>query len=373
MKDPSAKKEAYEQLFEIIRPRPETSGWVLWALVGFVLGFVALLWVGTVVLRRRDERHIRRAFEKLSQERGLTDAEGAVLFQMAQAVKLENPLMAFSSVSAFENGMDRVLETVPAGDGDRRAELVGLFQSLRQKLRFDALPPQWALRHSRQIPIGTRMLVGFKRGEQARFCSCVVVENDALAMLVAPLVKADEAALRQVADEETLYIRFWMQGDTEYKFRSRLLPATDAGRETLLLDHAKDLVRLQRRDFFRLPVNIPLRFFDLPDEEAAERSPADIDIDGEASPRMEGALVNLSAGGGALHASVGLASDDLLVIDPMFRGDFSLGGVVCKVIRSKQEEGDAFTHYLEFVNVGGALQDRLVQKLYQRQLSLAQS
>ena len=43
------------------------------------------------------------------------------------------------------------------------------------------------------------------------------------------------------------------------------------------------------------------------------------------------------------------------------------------MIRSKQEEDGAFTHYLEFVNVGGALQDRLVQKLYQRQLALVQN
>lgn len=359
--------EEYQDILDALRLRSETAGWLLWAVLGFLAIFVGLLWGGAVVMRRRERRHVMRGFNKLAEERGLTGEETALLLRMAREARLENLLMAFSSVSAFERGIDRLL---PPEDGPERDAMVSRLQGLRTKLRFDHLPPKWALRHSRQIPLDIRILVGFKRNGRTRFCTCVVVENNAVALKVAPLVREDEEALEGVEIGERLYIRFWMERDAEYKFRSCLLPETGTSRGTLVLEHTERLERLQRRDFFRLPVHIALRFYALPDAELARLPPGEIRVEGE--PRLAGTLVDLSAGGAAVQAEEGLAPGEQVVIDPLYEGDFSLAGLVCETIKSVENRADGFTNILEFVNAGDALQDRLVRELYRRQLALAQ-
>ena len=292
---------------------------------------------------------------------------------MASLLGRANPLFVFASIAAFEKGVDLLLSGVPEGDAAARQEMAELLQSLRQKLGFDAVPEEWALRHSRQIPVGTRLMVGFKRGDQTRFCSCVVVETDPLGITAAPMLRTDEEALAQVASGQRLYVRFWHQGDTEYKFRSKLVPDADSEPGSVRLAHADELVRLQRRDFFRLAVRIPLPLYALPDEEAATRLPGDIEIEEGVSPRLEGVVVNLSAGGAAFRAGEGLNTGEMVVADPLHKGFFPLAGITCKAIGSRATEGEGVTSYVEFLNASSAMQDRLVQKLYQRQLARAQS
>ncbi|MDP6775737.1 MAG: PilZ domain-containing protein [Candidatus Latescibacteria bacterium] len=371
-RDP-ASKEAYERLFDIIRPRSETSGWELGALFGLIVLVVGLIWGGSRIRRRREEARTRQAFRLLAQERSLDPEEQALLHRMASSLGKANPLFVFASIAAFEKGVDLLVSEAAQGDAVALRDTADRLQSLRQKLGFDTIPDKWALRHSRQIPVGTRLMVGFKQEDQTRFCSCVVVETDPLAITVAPMLRGDEEALVQVPVGQRLYVRFWLQGDTEYKFRSELLPSEDSEPGSLRLAHAVEMVRLQRRDFFRLPVRIPMVFYALKDEEAARRLPADIQVGEDVQPRLEGVLVNLSAGGAAFRAEGGLDPEERVVMDPLYKGLFPLAGIVCKAIGSRAAGGGEVTSYVEYLNVSSAMQDRLVQKLYQRQLARAQS
>ena len=370
-RDP-ASKEAYESLFDVIRPRSETSLWELWTLVVLTLVVVGLIWGGAWARRRREEARTRQAFRLLAAERGLVPEEQELLYRMARGLGKANPLFVFASIAAFEKGVDLLLSGIREDDATARQGMVDLLQSLRQKLGFDTLPEEWALRHSRQIPVGTRLMVGFKREGQTRFCSCVVVETDPLAVTAAPMLRADEEALDQVPAGQRLYVRFWLLGDTEYKFRSELLPRADSEPGSVRLAHADEMVRPQRRDFFRLAVRIPLVLYALPDEETATRLPGDIEIGEGVSPRLEGVVVNMSAGGAAFRAREGLDTEERVVMDPLHKGLFPLAGIVCKAIAAQETDGGGVTSYLEFVNVSSAMEDRLVQKLYQRQLTRAQ-
>ena len=371
-RDP-ASKEAYESLFDVIRPRSETSLWELWTLVVLTLVVVGLIWGGAWARRRREEARTRQAFRLLAAERGLVPEEQELLYRMARGLGKANPLFVFASIAAFEKGVDLLLSGIREDDATARQGMVDLLQSLRQKLGFDTLPEEWALRHSRQIPVGTRLMVGFKREDQTRFCSCVVLETDPLGITAAPMLRADEEALGQVVPGQRLYARFWHQGDTEYKFRSELLTNTDSEPGSVRLAHADELVRLQRRDFFRLAVRIPLTLYALPQVEAATRLPGDIEIGEGVHPRLAGEVVNLSAGGAAFRAGEGLNTEEMVVVDPLYKGFFPLAGIVCKAIGTRVTEGEGTTSFVEFVNVSSALEDQLVQKLYQRQLARAQS
>ena len=371
MQADASKEEAYKQLFDVIRPRSEYPLWMILTFVGFIVLIVVLLWRGRVVLRRREAQFIRRIFENLAQEKGLDEEDERLLWRMAGEARLLDPLLIFSSISAFEGAEDRELSRLSEEDDAGREELTDRLQALKRKLRLDRLPLGWALRHTREIPVGQRIRVGFKRDETTRFCSCTVVEIDANGIRVAPIVKADRDALKEVAPEETLYVRFWRRDDTEYKFRTHILLEGEQEDEMLLLAHTGDLERVQRRDFFRLPVHIPMTLYVIPDVETASLSPGDLRVKGLATIRLKGVLTNLSAGGIALRSETAVEEGELLMVDPEVRTPFSLEGIACRTIRSKHEPGEDYVHHFEFINVNDTLRDRLVGQIDREQIDLA--
>lgn len=371
MQTDASREEAYKQFFDVIRPRSEYPLWMILAFAGFIVLIVVLLWRGRVVLRRREEQFIRRIFQNLAQEKGLDEEDERLLWRMAREVRLLDPLLVFSSISAFEGAEGRELSRLSEGDDAGREELTDRLQTLKRKLRLDRLPLGWALRHTRDIPVGQRIRVGFKRDETTRFCSCTVVEVDASGMTVAPIVKADRDALKEVTPEETLYVRFWRRDDTEYKFRTRILPEDEQEDEMLLLAHAEDLERVQRRDFFRLPVHIPVALYAIPDVETASLSPGELRVKGLVTIRLKGMLTNLSAGGIALRSKTAVEEGALLMVDPEVRTPFSLEGIACRTIRSEQEPGKGYVHHFDFINVNETLRDRLVGQIDREQIRMA--
>lgn len=365
--DPGS-KEAYRNIFDAIRPQPGVSGPSLWFLLGFLL-FLALLIGGTAYTRYRRRRlKLEKAFHELSTEKSLTSVEERELYAMACGVTPDQPLAILSSLAAFERGVEDRVPTTATSPAS--SELLSLLQSLRRKLGFERLPSSWALRHTRQIPPETRLMVGFKRDDEARFCTCVVEENHASGIRVAPLLRTDQEALTQVKSGERLYVRFWRMRDTEYKFRTQLLAGSPEVRDTLLLAHSDDLERVQQRDFFRLRVNLPIALYDLPDPDLAEISQEELRLPDEAVKILDATLVNVSAGGCAIRSEQELPGDALVIVDPDIGGPFSLGGMVCRV--SRVEAGDdGLTHYLHYVNATDIVQDRIVRELYRQQLERA--
>ena len=369
MKPPVLSNPEGFDVFDALAYRSGAPLWMLWSLLGFVFLGVILLWGGAVMIRRREERHVRKGFHLLADERGLNEVEEALLLKLVTAARPENLLTIFVSVAIFERGVDALMAGVSSAPGDSGDLAAGL-KHLRKKLGFDRLPERWTLRHSRQIPLETRLMVGFKRVERTRFCTCVVVDSDPLKLEVSPLLRHDETALEEVAAGERFYVRFWMNGDTEYKFRSTLLEETGSQRSTLFLAHSDHLERLQQRDFFRLRVHIPIKLYGH-DAEKEICSPSEVSIEDPAQYRAQAVLEDLSAGGAAIHADETLDEGELLVVDPAYRGDFSLAGVVCRVLRSEKSKESGQIYYLEFVNATRSLQDRLVRELYKKQLSIS--
>ncbi len=192
--DPSL-EEAYKAFFDMIRPRPQWGGWKLWFLISLSLLLVALLWRGAAVIRRRNERFLRRVFHNLSVEKGLSEEDEALMWRMSAEGKLINPLLVFSSMSTFNDGVGRELRRLPEGETPQLKDLEDRLQALRRKLRFDERPLGWTLGHTREIPPGQRLRVGFKREGDTRFCSCTAVEVDERGISVTPIVTEDQEAL----------------------------------------------------------------------------------------------------------------------------------------------------------------------------------
>jgi len=367
--DPST-NEAYRQLFDIIRPRSESPTWMTVVFVGFIALLVVLLWRGRITMRRREEKFIHRTFKLLSAEKGLAEDEEELLWRMARGEGLIDPLLIYSSISAFDKGVERELGSM-GEDDPAREELAGSLEALRRKLRFDKPPLGWSLRHTREIPVGQRIRVGVKRDGDTRFCTCTVVEVDDRGIAVTSIVRSDQDLLLGAAADETLYVRFWRRDDTEYKFRSHALERSDPDLDVVHLAHTDDLERVQRRDFFRLPAHLPVSVFAVPDADAACLAPAELRVRGLERLPHKAMLVNLSAGGAAVRADATLEQEQYVMMDPEVRTSFSLEGIAGQVVRSESVQDGGYIHHVEFTNVSEVLRDRLVGQIDREQIKMA--
>ena len=364
----ATEKEVYRQIFDIIRPRSESPEWMLWFFLSFLVLIAALVIGEAIIIRKRHRRHLHRSFRSLAEEKGLTETEVGIIWRIAAEASPTNPLIVLGSLGAFNRGVDRLIEKIGPDDQASRRNLEEWLVLIRRKLRFDELPVGWALKTTRDIPEGQRLLAGFKRDDQTRFCTCLVVEVDASGILVSPLIRADEEAFDKVSEEDVVYVRFWRHGDTEYKFRTRLLPDSGHGRGTLLLGHADELERVQRRDFFRLGTRIPASLYDLPPDVDPSTPPGEIVIEPGTPPSYEAIIVDLSAGGLLASTTVQKDDDEHFTIGASLDGEFSLAGIVCQLVRSEPRGEDRYLQHLEFTNVNDTLQDRLVRQIHNAQV-----
>jgi c-di-GMP-binding flagellar brake protein YcgR len=364
----ATEKEVYRQIFDIIRPRSESPEWMLWFFLVFLALIAVLVTTEAIVIRRRHRRHLHRSFRSLAEEKGLTETEEGIIWQVAAEASPYNPLIVLGSLAAFNRGVDRLIQKIGPDDKDSLRNLDEWLVLLRRKLRFDELPAGWSLKTTRDIPDGQRLLAGFKHDGQTRFCTCLVAEVSASGILVSPLVREDEEAFRSVTGNDVVYVRFWRHGDTEYKFRTRLLPDSGHGRGTLLLGHADELERVQRRDFFRLGTHIPASLYDLPPDVDPSTPPGEIVIDPGTPPSYEAVIVDLSAGGLLASTAIQKDDDEHFIVDTSLDGEFSLAGIVCQLVRSEPRGEDRYLQHLEFTNVNDTLQDRLVRQIHNAQV-----
>ena len=72
-------------------------------------------------------------------------------------------------------------------------------------------------------------------------------------------------------------------------------------------------------------------------------------------------------GGLGLLTQHALPADQLLQIDPQFKGPFPLAGLLCRTVQSTHHP-DGHLLQCQFQDVPGALESELVQRIYQHQI-----
>lgn len=345
--------DKFNTLFEALRYRAETPVWMLWAFVAFLVLLGCLIYVGWRIQQKRELAHLLRSFNHLAREKRLTDTEIQWVWCMANATPY--PLLVLTSATTFNQSLDK---TDPLSENQ--------LAIIRHKLGFDTHPLGRPLTDTQDIPIGQRLWVGIKRDGKAQFYRCVLVENTPTGLQIAPITKTDENAFRDPRPNETIYIRFWRRGDSEYQFKSQWLNLPDAN--TLCLIHSAQIKRLQHRDFFRLPVHIPVVIHAISSTEEAHIPPETLGNHKSQTLGL-GRLTDLSAGGAALLTSIPITYGSHIWLAPIGESHFALLGVAGYVRDVAPEGKNSYRHRLEFVNLTDAHQDILARQIHQTQLS----
>jgi len=377
--------ENLESVLPFLRPRSAELTWYV-LLFAFLLGAgLATLVILYALRRRRHKRQIEARFLLQAEEKGLASSQTRFLLQFARQNRMNNPLLLLNSVYLF----DRLLGEHAARLGDRDPDdpILETIAQIRTCLGFDNLSVDQALRSTRQLAPGQTLMVWTEGDEGEGGTAWVIIGRDERAITVAPLLKEEDRQFDAVRPGGSLAVRFWREGDTEYRFAAEIL-AVNPKASTALLRHADRLERMQQRDFFRVQVRFPITFFVVP-REAAETTPeeflsreeeeevredeqdaetgAQLAFDLQNAPRLGGMVMDLSAGGLGLLIRNAVPPNYLLLVDPDFEGPFPLEGIFCEVVHAQEAPGGNHLQ-VHFVNLSPTREKKIVRQVYQHQI-----
>jgi c-di-GMP-binding flagellar brake protein YcgR len=99
--------------------------------------------------------------------------------------------------------------------------------------------------------------------KEGGFIQCVVVGRDERAVTAVPLRHDGDHLLSQLQAGPKIKVRFWRDGDTEYRFRTDILEF-EQHTTSVRIRHAEELERVQQRYFYRIHVGLPIVLYALP-------------------------------------------------------------------------------------------------------------
>ena len=350
---------SYENLLPLIRLRSDAPEWLVPLLLGFVVALVLSMIAYPLIRRFRWQRNLWNTFGASAEERGLSDKQRRLLERVARADKMKHPLLLLTSLKAFDRHVGGY-----AGKLDRRSDQsaeprLNEITEIRRQLGFDRPAPGQPVYSTREIQVGQTIMVWPVKGGPKGFCSCFVIHVDERAITVVPLISEENKYLNALTEGDKVKVRFWREGDTEYRFRSQVVETMPEA-TTVKIRHSQRLEHIQKRDFFRLDTNFSLSLFP-----AVAKNGNGLQGDnGSGDPdAIEVVVTNVSGGGLAVVATAAIETESVLTVDPKFEDSFPLAGLVCRVIKVlKDPRGHRMS--LEFVDLPPQRERELVRTIY---------
>ena len=337
--------DSYDALLPLIRLRSESPDWLMQLVLLLLFLMLALPLVYSLVDRYRARRQLWSTFRNNALERGLDDAQIQFLERVALREHMRQPLVLLSSHKAFERHTSRYLKETNPEAIDR----------IRDLLHFARSPAGYPLNSTHQLERGQALMVWPVKGGPQGFVQCVIVDQDVDALYAAPLLRDSDRHLSALAAEDRIKVRFWREGDTEYRFRSRILK-TAADTTTVAIKHTGRLERIQMRDFFRLDVRFDLGLQLLADEATEQEA-----------QQLTGTVTDISGGGLGLSTKKPAPLNSTLQIDSDFVGAFPLAGLRCRTV-SAHENRRGWHLRFEFVDLPPQIENEIVRRIYKLQL-----
>ena len=186
-------------------------------------GYRASMIAYPFIRRFRWQRHLWQTFAGSAKERGLDPSQGALLEKIARADKMKHPLLLLTSLKAFDEHVGRYAHRVDRGVAEADQPMLKTIAEIRRKLGFDRPAPGQPVYSTREIQAGQSIMLWPVKGGPRGFCSCFVIHVDEHAITVVPSIKEEDKHLSALGEGDKVKVRFWREGDTEYRFRSQVV------------------------------------------------------------------------------------------------------------------------------------------------------
>lgn len=152
---------------------------------------------------------------------------------------------------------------------------------------------------------------------------------------------------------DNMLVTYWTNTSL-FKFKSKVLALVSDPIEAILIEYPKDVVKIQRREFFRMDVtNLSVQFSDINDR----------------SNVYSGSAVDISGGGMAFAAkNEQINKDDIIYIKMTLSGfPIDLAGKVVRKFIKDKEKPDLYEFSIQFQSLRERDRDRIIRFIFEKQ------
>jgi c-di-GMP-binding flagellar brake protein YcgR len=299
---------------------PDTRS--IWIFIIIATVFIGIIILGGFISRQRtrsqDPEHRRRygryVFQRMAKNIGLQKHHIEILEYLIRVCSVRQPFLIFSSSGLLDDVMKKGIyalhQNTKLKEEERERRLTYLFQ-IKQIIERNA-----------RKGIGVRSTIMMRPGqsvtiatEAGRQYSTRVVSS--MRDMVAIAAATDEAGNQIRWPRGTrLKVNFWRESDAGYAFESKVLGYDKIkGSVCVLVHHAKTLRREQQRRYRRSPIHRPCFFYPVLIVESGSGRRAEKKAVVQATRRLLGNLIDISAGGCSINSVYPMKTGDLCKIE----------------------------------------------------------
>ncbi len=299
---------------------PDTRS--IWTFALIAAGFITIIIIGGVLSRRRNRsldpaqrrKYGRFVFQRMAKNLGLQKHHVDILEYLIRVCGVRQPFLIFTNSGLLDDiikkGIYALHKDTKIKEEERERRLTYLFQ-IKQIIERNARRGS-GVRSTVMLRPGQSLTITTELGKQ--YSSRVV---SSMKDLVACAAVSDEANNQIRWPRGTrLKINLWRESDAGYAFESKVLGYDRIkGVLCVLLHHAKTLRREQQRKYRRTPIHRPCFFYPvlIVDSGAGRRKERRAVV--QATRRLLGNLVDISAGGCSISTIYPLKAGELCKIE----------------------------------------------------------
>jgi c-di-GMP-binding flagellar brake protein YcgR len=259
-------------------------------------------------------RFSRSQFQKTARNIGLSKIHTEYLEYLARVCRVQQPFLLFSNPGLLDDVLRKgiySLQQNAALKPEDRERRMGLLFQIKQTIERNARRAA-GIKSTSYLKVGQTLTLSLERGGQF---PCRVMSN--MRELLAVTVPSGASGGRARWPRGTrVRLSFWREGDAGYAFDSKIVGYdTIKGTPCILIQHSKSLRRAQKRRFRRSALNRPCFFYPVQIvEDRSGRTPARKAMV-QASRRLLGHLLDISAGGCSISSLTPLPAGSLCKVE----------------------------------------------------------
>ncbi|MDO5576256.1 MAG: PilZ domain-containing protein [Fibrobacter sp.] len=338
-------------------------------IIGIVIIILLIVLILILIQVRRDKkrqkdetRFSKNMFREYVENTELNTEEKACLNRLLVYANTPNLHVIFQSASLFEQCLGTYVQELLDTHSESIDDEEKILSSLRKKMGFSYLPLEHPLISSRNIEVGQKGTVFPETEKVILIRSAVITLNKEYFFRIQ--YNSDKESAVQFYQGQKVRLVFARQSDGMYGITVEVFRVKGA---TVDFYHTMELKRNQLRQYARVDVNLPLKFWIVKTEKENEKEKL-------TGGQCDGKIVDISGGGLSFIYSKPLTPGDIVSFKfQLTTAHFS--GVTAKVLRVSILEGgtaDMYKHHVQFYSIEPKLREKIVKYIFEKQRQMSQ-
>lgn len=336
-------------------------------ITGLVIIILLLVLILILIQAKRDKkrqndetRFSKNMFREYVENTELNTEEKACLNRLLVYANTPNLHVIFQSASLFEQCLGTYVQELLDAHSESIDDEEKILSGLRKKMGFSYLPLEHPLISSRNIEVGQKSTVFPETEKVILIRTAVVTLNKEYFFRIQ--YNSDKESAVQFYLGQKVRLVFARQSDGMYGITVKVFRIKGA---TVDFYHTMELKRNQLRQYARVDVNLPLKFWIVKTEKENEK---------QIGTQCDGKIVDISGGGLSFIYSKPLTPGDIVSFKfQLTTAHFS--GVTAKVLRVSIQEGgtaDSYKHHVQFCSIEPKLREKIVKYIFEKQRQMSQ-